>query len=113
MKSENLSVPDTERVTTKFPILKECLDQGGTVQLFPLMKAWDRTRLNALLAELEKADGMADQAYGELATSIEYFFSPTRSRSLDAARMELVCIMAEISSVALYYLGRAEVKDGQ
>lgn len=97
----------------EFPMLRECLEQGGTVALFPLMKDWDRKRLNALLAELERADEMSDAAYGKLATSVEYFFSQQKSKDLDAARMELVCVMSEICSVALYYLGRAEVKDGQ
>lgn len=69
----------------KFPILRECLAEGEVARLFPLMKDWPHHKLNALLAELESADDLSQEAWGELATerSLLIFCRPNRGHQCE------------------------------
>ena len=89
-----------------FPLVNECVAEGDVLALFPLMKDWDRAKLNALLEEIERADESATDAWGALALQAENFLSKRRSEALDKARMEAFCMLSEIASVAYYYIGR-------
>ena len=99
----------SERLTpADFPLINECVAQGDTWALFPLMKNWSRERLNALLAEVERADEFTQEAWARLALQSGNFFSKRRSQDLDKEKMESLLMLSEICSVALYYMGRKE-----
>lgn len=92
--------------------LQTALDCGGVVNLFSLLKDWSRDDLKALLSE---ADEYAKKRHEEIDTIYQrhafvpnVFFSRAASRTLDSvannARWEVDSVMAEIRSVALFYL---------
>lgn len=91
-----------------FPLLNECVAQGDAWALFPLLKDWSREKLNELLEEINHADEGTTEAWGKLAVQAENFLNKRRSEALDKAKMETFCMLSEISSVALYYIGRFE-----
>lgn len=91
-----------------FPLLNECVGQGDAWALFPLLKDWDKEKLNDLLIEIEHAEELSDQAYGKLALQAENFLNKRRAETLDKAKMEAFCMLAEIAGVAYYYIGKFE-----
>lgn len=92
--------------------LKQCLDAGNVLLLFPIMDGWSCARLEELQAEINLCyeDGCKAimEHWGKLAVMPNNFFRPDRAAGLDAARddaqMRLLGVCAEISSVIQYYL---------
>jgi len=95
----------------RFPLLRECLIAGGSVALFPVLKDWGRAKLDALLAEIEAADDVANEAYRELLFKPEFFLHKSGQRQLDADRMEATVILSEVAAVALHFIGRIGRKE--
>ena len=94
--------------------LRKCIDAGGVVELFPLLKDWPKDELKALVNDCGKLheEFMAEVGvkYKEAVFKPENFFSQTRAKALDDAKKEAfftsLGICSEISSVALFYLDR-------
>ena len=93
--------------------LKKCIEAGGVVNLFPLLKDWTKEELAALCADIDDYHGEQAKAIDEKwkldAFKTNNFFSKRNSTALDFARdnalIDLVALCSEIYSVALYYLG--------
>jgi hypothetical protein len=88
----------------RFPLLTECLRMGGSVAMFPMLKDWNRPKLDALLAEIDAADDVANAAYRVFKP--HFFLHKSGQRQLDAARMEATAILSEVAAVALYFIGQ-------
>lgn len=97
---------------TKFPILRECFETGGTLALFPLMKDWSGEKLKSLISEVEAFSKLATEEWKKQTFLPENFFSASRSRSLDRARFEVDSVLSEICSVAYHYLGPMKAPSG-
>lgn len=99
--------------------LRQCLDAGSVVALFPLLSDWTADDLLALLGEIdsfyEAERKRLAEIYGGLVFKPEIFFSRKASVSLDRARddagMNLVACLAEIASVAMHYLPRHDAAE--
>ena len=92
--------------------LRKCIDAGGVVELFPLLKDWSEDELKALVEDCNKLheEFMAEMGlkYKEAVFKPENFFSQTRAKALDDAKKEAfftsLGICSEVSSVAQFYL---------
>ncbi len=92
--------------------LKKCVETGDVLALFPLLKDWSQDELRALLADIEAQCAEAieknDAKHRELAFEPTNFFSRARSKAVDdaakQAHIQIVGMLSEIASVALYYL---------
>lgn len=92
--------------------LKKVLDAEDIFALFPLLKDWTTDELQALLKDVDEyadaANKTIDAAWKQVALLPGVFFSEGLSKALDQARDEkrknLVMVMAEIYSVAFFYL---------
>ena len=92
--------------------LQKCIDAGGVVELFPLLKDWSEDELKALVEDCNKlheenVDGI-ERAYKEQVFKPEMFLNRANSKALDEAKKKAYCdslgICSEISSVAQFYL---------
>lgn len=94
------------------PRLKRCLEAGGAVGLFPVLKDWTQDELLELEGEiatwLESADATLDSIFTRHAFTIETFLSPAAPKDLDHSiqrkRVEITNTAAEIFSVLYCYL---------
>jgi len=92
--------------------LQACLNSGGIFGLFSLLSEWTLGEIADLLRDIEKYGGQAqkeiDAKWKDIAFSPSVFLSRTFSERVDNARrkaeMELFSVLAEISSVAHFYL---------
>jgi hypothetical protein len=92
--------------------LKTVLAVGDTLALFPVLKDWPTEELQALLEDLEWYTDVSLKAIGEAwaKTAMEpsLFFDAANAKFLDNIRdekkMEVMMVMSEICSVAIYYL---------
>jgi hypothetical protein len=86
------------------PNLKLACAAGGVMGLFPLLKDWPKSQLLALRKEIEAVWGESEKRWEELQFLPENFFSDRRSEALAAARMHVLAVLSEISSVICFYL---------
>ena len=94
--------------------IEQCLKAGSTTALFPLLCGWSIDDLQLLTKELsqywKEVAFKVDEAWEKEVPKPENFFSPQRAKMLDDARSQtlfkLECSIAEIMSVAEYYLSQ-------
>lgn len=96
--------------------VKRCVEAGSIEALFPLLKDWPKSELEALIDDIE---GLYDEALekvdGEWARRVMEsgnFLDAARGRTLDKShddvRFHLLIACSDIQSVALYCLGQVE-----
>ena len=98
--------------------LKRAIEAGGMLALFALFEEWSTRDLQALLKEADAfASGSGkeiDELWKTFILKPEVFFSKVLSEKSDRARysahFEITTSLAEICSVAIYYLERRGVK---
>lgn len=98
--------------------LKTVLGLGGVVALFPVLKDWSTDELRALLRDIEEYASVShkaiDRAWETVALSPNVFLSEALSKTVDKYRdekkIEVMQIMSEISSVAMFYLNQRGIK---
>jgi hypothetical protein len=94
-----------------FQLLNEAVAQGELGALFRLMQDWPKTKLNALLAEINEVDHAIEKEWNTLAFKAENFLSKTRGQALDEAHARVFAMLCEISSVVMYYIGKHEERE--
>ena len=92
--------------------LQQCIETGSVVALFPLLKDWPQSELEALIADIEsyyqEATQDIENLYQNKVFLPENFLSRHRSmaldQALDKAQINTIAFCSEIASVALHYL---------
>lgn len=94
--------------------LKQCLEAGDVLSLFPLLATWTDEELRALVKDVEQlyqdSQSKLEEVHKRESFKLENFFNRERSKAVDQvfgeADLQVFAICAEISSVAQYYLER-------
>jgi uncharacterized protein YktA (UPF0223 family) len=98
--------------------LQSVLEVGDTLALFPVLKDWSTEELQALLADIDAFSAATnkaiDKTWAQIAVKPDIFFSKRGSQQIDKLRdnkkMNVLMVLSEICSVAIFYLDRRGVK---